>query len=324
MRRRDLLTLLGAASAWPGAAFSADPTAIIGYLSALSEAQVKPQLNAFQRGLADSGFAEGQNVSVEYRWAEGNYDRLPELAAELARQPVSLILAQAPPAALAAKAATTRVPIVFVVGFDPVAAGLVESLNKPGGNITGMTLISSVLGQKRLELIHDLAPGAVNVALLVNPISPDTPIEVQSVEAGAKALGVRVTLFNASTPAEIETAFDAIAEQRPDALLIGPDPFFLNERLQITARAKRLSVPTIYPFRDYVMDGELMSYGTEIASSYYEAGVYAGRILKGAKPADLPVMQPTKFALIINAQAAASMRIAVPATLLARADEVIE
>src|ERR1051325_6955362 len=223
MRRRDLLALLVAATARPGAVFAADPITIVGYLSALSEAQVRPQLDAFRRGLAGNGFAEGQNVSIEYRWAEGNYDRLPVFAAELVRQPVSLILAPAPPAALAAKAATTRIPIVFVVGFDPVAAALVESINKPGGNATGMTMISSVLGQKRLELVHDLTPGAKSIAVLVNPISPDTPIEVQSVEAGAKALGVRVTLFNASTPAEIEAAFDAIAEQRPDVVLIGTD-----------------------------------------------------------------------------------------------------
>lgn len=323
MRRRELM-LLAAGAALASRPGYAEPIPVVGYLSTLSEQQVAPQSAAFRRGLAEQGFTDGRDVEIDYRWAEGHFDRLREMAAEMVRRPVSLIPAQAPPAALAAKAATTQIPIVFVVGFDPVSSGLVESLNRPGGNATGMTLVSSVLGQKRLELIRDFSPGAAKVGMLINPISPDTAIEVESVEAGAKALGVQVEMFNASTPAEVDAAFDAITTHSTQALLIGTDPFFLNQRTQITALVMRLGVPAIYPFRDYVADGGLISYGTDIADSYYQAGLYAGRILKGARPADLPVMQPTKFVLIINAKVAAATAVAIPAALLARADEVIE
>ena len=247
------------------------------------------------------------------------------MAAELVSRPVSLILAQAPPAALSAKAATATIPIVFVVGFDPVGAGLVENLNHPGGNATGMTLISHLLGQKRLEMVRDLSPKASVVAMLVNPISPDTVIEIRSVQAGAQALGLQLAMFNASTLAEIEPVFDAIAKKRPDALLVGTDPFFLNQRAEIIALAKRLSpLPTIYPFRDYAAAGGLTSYGTNIANSYRQAGIYAGRILKGEKPSDLPVQQPTKYELVINLKTAKALGIDIPPQLLARADEVIE
>jgi len=323
MKRRDLLLLaVGVALAPKPGQGEAIP--VIGYLSTLSEHQVAPQSAAFLRGLAERGFTTGRNVEIEYRWAEGRFDRLPAMAAELVRRPVSLILAQAPPAALAAKAATTQIPIVFVVGFDPVSSGLVDSLNRPGSNATGMTLVSSVLGQKRLEMVRDISPKATKFAVLVNPISPDTAIEVESIEVGAKALGVQVEVFNASTPAEIDAAFDAIASRETQALLVGTDPFFLNQRAQITARANRLGVPAIYPFRDYVLDGGLISYGTDIANCYYQAGVYAGRVLKGEKAADLPVMRPTKFALMINAKSAEAMAIKIPPILFARADEIFE
>jgi putative tryptophan/tyrosine transport system substrate-binding protein len=326
MRRRDFLGALGGAAAtWPVASWAQQGALpIIGYLSTLSEKQVSAQLNAFRRGLSETGFAEGRNVTVEYRWAEGQYDRLPRMAGELVRRPVSLILAQAPPAALSAKSATASIPIVFVVGFDPVGAGLVTDLNRPGGNATGMTLISHLLGQKRLEMVRDLSPKASVVAMLVNPISPDTLVEIRSVQAGAQALGFELAMFNASTPAEIEVAFDAIASRRPHALLIGTDPFFLNQRAQIVARASRLALPTIYPFRDYAAAGGFMSYGTNIANSYRQAGIYAGRILKGANPAELPVMQPTTFEMVLNLKAASALRIEVPPTLHARSDEVIE
>jgi len=326
VRRREFIAALGGAAAWPIATRAQAPLQpVIGYLSTNSEQQVKPQLSAFRQSLNETGFAEGRNVQIEYRWAEGQYQRLPAMAAELVSRPVSLILAQAPPAALSAKAATATIPIVFVVGFDPVGAGLVENLNHPGGNATGMTLISHLLGQKRLEMVRDLSPKASVVAMLVNPISPDTVIEIRSVQAGARALGLQLAMFNASTLAEIEAAFDAIAKKRPDALLVGTDPFFLNQRAEIIARAKGLSpVPTIYPFRDYAAVGGLISYGTNIANSYSQAGVYAGRILKGEKPGDLPVQQPTKFELVINLKTAKALGLEMPPSLLARADEVIE
>jgi putative ABC transport system substrate-binding protein len=325
MRRREFIALLGGVTAtWPLAARAQQAMPIVGYLSTVSEAQVAPQLDAFRRGLSQTGFAEGRDVEITYRWAEGQYQRLPAMAAELVNRPVALILAQAPPAALAAKAATANIPIVFVVGFDPVGGGLVTDLNRPGGNATGMTLMSGVLGQKRLELVRDLSPKAATVAMLVNSLSPDTAVEIRSIQSVAKTLGFQLAMFNAATPTEIDTAFDDILKKRPDALLIGTDPFFLNQRIQIVGRASQLSVPTIYPFRDYVLAGGLLSYGTNIANSYRQAGIYAGRILKGANPAELPVMQPTTFELVINLKAASSLRIDIPPTLHARSDEVIE
>ena len=324
MRRREFITLLGGATAWPTITFAQQERPIIGFLSALSDAAVPLQTSAFRRGLSETGFVEGQNVAIEFRWAEGRYERLPAMAAELVRRPVSLILAQAPSAALTAKAATASIPIVFVVGFDPVGAGLVTDLNKPGGNATGMTLISYVLGQKRLEMVRDLSPKASVVAMLVNPVSPDAVSEIRSVQTGAQALGLKLVMFNASTPAEIETAFDGIAERRPDALLVGTDPFFITQAARIVAQAGRLPFPTIYPVRDFAVVGGLMSYGANIANSYRQAGIYAGKILKGASPADLPVMQPTTFELVINLKTAAALNIDIPATLHARSNEVIE
>jgi len=285
---------------------------------------VTPQIKAFLRGLGETGFTAGRNVEIEYHWAEGRYQRLPALAADFVRRPVALILAQAPPAALSAKAATASIPIVFVVGFDPVGAGLVASLSKPGGNATGMTLISDALGQKRLEMVREFSPKASVVAMLVNPISPDTVVEIRSVQAGAQTLGLELAMFNASTLDEIGVAFDAIAERRPDALLIGTDPFFLNQRAEIIAGTARLRLPTIYPFRDYAAGGGLVSYGTNIANSYRQAGIYAGRILKGARPGELPVAQPTTFELVINLKTAAELGVEIPVSLHARSDEVIE
>jgi putative ABC transport system substrate-binding protein len=327
MRRREFIALLGGAATWPipSLAPQAQQTIpVVGYLSALSEAQVLPQLNAFRRGLSETGFAEGRNVEIAYRWAEGQYQRLPAMAAELVSRPASVILAQAPPAALSAKAVTASIPIVFVVGFDPVAAGLVTDLNRPGGNATGMTLISHVLGQKRLELVRDLSPKATVVAILVNPLSPDTVVELRSIQSAAQTLGLQLAMFNAATPTEIDAAFDGIGQKRPDALLVGTDAFFLNQRTQIIERAAQILMPTIYPFRDFAAAGGFLSYGTNIANSYRQAGIYAGRILKGANPAELPVMQPTTFELVINLKTAAALRIDIPPTLHARSDEVIE
>ena len=323
MRRRDFFKLVaGSAVAWPFAARAQQP--VIGFLGASSDASIAGQVSAFRRGLNETGFVEGRNVAIEYRWAEGQYQRLPALAAELVARSVSLIVAQSPPAALAAKAATANIPIVFVVGFDPVAAGLVTDLSKPGGNATGMTLLSYALGQKRLEMVRDLSPKASVVAMLINPVSPDATTEIRSVQTGAQALGIKLAMFNASTPAEIETAFDGIVERRPDALLVGGDPFYIAQRAAIVARAGQLSLPTIYPFRQFVEVGGLMSYGTNIPNSYRQAGIYAGKILNGANPAELPVMQPATFELVINLKTARSQHIDIPATLHARSDEVIE
>jgi putative tryptophan/tyrosine transport system substrate-binding protein len=326
MKRRDFISLFGgAAAAWPLAAGAQQTaTPVIGYLSALSEKQAVPQLNAFRRGLGETGFIEGKNIQVEYRWTEGHYERLPAMAAELIGLPVSLIVAQAPPAALAAKAATTTIPIVFVVGFDPVGSGLVASLNKPGGNATGMTLISVALGQKRLEILRDILPKASVVAMLANPLSPDAIPEIGPVQAGAGPLGFQLVMFNASTVGEIEAAFAAIAARKPDALLVGTDPFFVDQRANIVARAANLRIPAIYPFRQYATAGGLISYGTNLEASYRQAGIYTGRILAGAKPADLPVMQPTTFELVINLRTAKALGFEIPVTLHARSDEVIE
>jgi putative tryptophan/tyrosine transport system substrate-binding protein len=321
MKRREFITVLSGAAAWSLAARAQEERPVIGYLSALSEAASPATVSAFRRGLAETGFVDGRNVTIEYRWAEGRYERLPAMAAQLVRRPVSLILAQAPPAALAA---TANIPIVFVVGFDPVGAGLVTDLNHPGGNATGMTLINNVLGQKRLEMLRDLSPKTSTVAMLVNPVSPDTISEIRSVQTGALALGIKLAMFNASTPNEIEAAFNGIAEQRPDALLIGGDPFFLGQSTEIVARAGRLSLPTIYPFREFVVAGGLISYGANIPNSYRQAGIYAGKILKGANPAELPVMQPATFELVINLKTASALHIDIPATLHARSEEVID
>jgi putative tryptophan/tyrosine transport system substrate-binding protein len=327
MKRREFITLIGgaAATARPLAARAQQPAIpVVGYLSALSEAQVAHQLTAFRRGLNEVGFVEGQNVAVEYRWANGQYNQLPAMAGELVRRPVTLIVAQAPPAALAARAMTTTIPIVFVVGFDPIAAGLVASFNRPGGNATGMTLITGPLGQKRLELLHELAPKAAVIAMLVNPISPDAVPEIRDVQATAQAMGLQLKMFNASTPSELNAAFAAIAEQRPDALLVGSDPFLLLQREELVALTARLRIPSVYPFREFAAAGGLVSYGTNIANAYRQAGIYAGRILKGAIPADLPVMQPTTFELVINLKTAKTLGLDIPPTLHARSDEVIE
>ena len=324
MRRREFITVLSGAAAWSLAARAQEERPVIGFLSAVSEAATPASVSAFRRGLGETGFVDGRNVTIEYRWAEGQYESLPAMAAELVRRPVSLILAQAPPAALAAKAATANIPIVFVVGFDPVGAGLVTDLNHPGGNATGMTLINNVLGQKRLEMLRDLSPKTSTVAMLVNPVSPDTISEIRSVQTGALALGIKLAMFNASTLSEIEAAFNEHRRTETGRTLDRRRPLFLGQRTEIVARAGRLSLPTIYPFREFVVAGGLMSYGADIPNSYRQAGIYAGKILKGAKPAELPVMQPATFELVINLKTASELHIDIPATLHARSEEVID
>jgi putative ABC transport system substrate-binding protein len=326
IHRREFITLLGgAAAAWPLAARAQQrATPVVGFLSALSQSTAPHMTAAWQRGLRETGFVEGRNVAIDYRFTDGQYGRLGALAAELVRHPVDLIVAQGPAAALAVKAVTTTIPIVFVVGVDPVAAGLVASFNRPGGNATGMTLITGPLGQKRLEIIRELVPKVKLVPILHNPTSPDAVPEIRDVQAAAQAMGLELRIFNASTPGEIDAAFEALAQQRPDALLVGSDQFLIVRREQLVLAAARLGVPTIYPFREFTVAGGLMSYGTNIAAAYRQAGIYSGRVLKGDKSADLPVMQPTTFELVINLRTAGALGINIPATLHARSDEVIE
>jgi putative ABC transport system substrate-binding protein len=323
MNRRDFIAGLGSAALLPFPA-RAQAMPVIGWLSPLSEQAAVPMLAQFRRGLGETGFAPGRNAAIEHRWSDGQYDRLQAMAAELVQRPVDVILAQGPPAALAAKAATATIPIVFVVGIDPVAGGLVASYSRPGGNATGATLIMAPLGQKRLEILRELAPKAKVVAMLLNPNGPDAAPELRDVQAAAQVNNLQLRLFNASTPAEIDAAFAAIEAQRPDALLIGADQFFLVERHNIAARVARIRLPAVYASRELADAGGLVSYGSNIPNSYRQAGIYVGRILKGTKPADLPVMQPTTFELVINLKTARAQGIDIPPTLHARSDEVIE
>jgi putative tryptophan/tyrosine transport system substrate-binding protein len=325
MKRREFIMLLGGAATWPLAAHAQQTKVpLIGFLSSFSQTQSARPIAEFRRGLSENGFTDGQNVTMELSYADGQYDRLPALADGLVRRPVDLIFAAAPPAALAAKAATTSIPVVFVVGFDPVAAGLVASLSRPGGNVTGMTLFSNPLAQKRLEILLELAPRATEVAMLVNPVSPDTKPEVGAVQEMAQQRGLRLRIVNAASLQQIDAAVATLSEKRPDALLVASDPFYLTRPDEIVASVARLALPTIHPFREFAVAGGLLSYGTNRAISYRQAGGYASRVLNGAKAGDLPVMQPTTFELLINLKTAKALGIDVPPTLLAIADEVIE
>jgi putative tryptophan/tyrosine transport system substrate-binding protein len=327
MRRREFITLLGAAAAgWSLAAGAQQQRMpMIGVLSSFTHTQSRPQIAEFRRGLFDNGFAEGQNVAIESLFADGRYDRLPALAAELTHRSVDLIFAAGPPAALAAKAVTTTIPVVFVVGFDPVTAGLVASLSRPGGNVTGMTLMNNQLGQKRLEVLLDLVPRATEIAMLVNPVSPDTVQEIEAVQAVTLRRGVQLQILNASTLTEIDAAINSLLEKRPHALYVAGDPFYLSRPDEVVARVARLGLPAIYPFREFPLSGGLIiSYGNNRAMAYRQAGAYASRILKGTKTADLPVMQPTTFELVINLKTAKALGLDIPERLLALADEVIE
>jgi putative ABC transport system substrate-binding protein len=328
LKRREFITLLGgAAAAWPMAVDAQQPALpVIGFLSPTPPDAIADLLRAFRQGLKESGFAESENVAIEYRWAENQIDRLPALAAELVRRQVAVIATiGGPPAAFAAKAATTTIPIIFLVGEDPARLGLVASLARPGGNLTGVNFFNTELAAKRLELLRELLPTDKRVAVLVNPAeATNTESVVRDAEVAARAMGLQIQVLNASTSREIDAAFATVVRERPDALFVGPGPFFTARRVQIVLLAAIHRVPAIYPGRQYVEAGALMSYGASLADSSRQVGAYAGRILKGAKPADLPVVQSSQFELVINHQTARSFGLPVPPTLLATADEVIE
>ena len=326
MKRREFITLLGgAAVAWPVAARAQQPAKpVIGFLDSQSRTFADFVLPAFRQGLKDNGYVEGDNVAVEYRFAENQIDRLSALAAELVRLPVALIIAGAPPAALAAKAATTTIPIVFGVGDDPVKIGLVTSLARPGGNLTGINFFSSGLAAKRMELVREMVPAAARVAMVSDPTFTLTEFQVRDAETAARAMGLQLQVLSASTSREINAAFANFVRERPDALYLGTGPFFVSRRVQLTQLAARHAVPAIYSGRQYTEVGGLMSYGTSLTDAYRQMGAYTGRILKGAKPADLPVVQSTKFELVINAETARMLGLTVPDKLLAAADDVIE
>src|SRR5262245_6814281 len=326
MRRRAFISLLGGtAAAWPLAARAQQHVPVIGLLEIRSAETIAERLRAFRQGLKETGYVEGENVAIDYRWAE-QIDRLPELAADLVRRKVAVIVAPAGfGTAMAAKGATTMIPIVFAVSEDPVTRGLVTSLARPGGNLTGINLLSLELTAKRLELLREMLPAAARVAVLVNPANVTSmQTTLREVEAAGRAMGLQTQIFNAATSREIDAAFAAFARERPDALFVGLDAFFNGRRLQLANWAARHALPMTFGSRDICEVGGLMSYGTNIVDTYRQQGVYTGRILKGANPADLPVQRPTKFELMINAQTARMFGLEIPPNLLARADEVIE
>ncbi len=325
MRRREFIVAAGSAVAWPLAVPARQlARPIIGFISTGSPATFAPLVAAFQRGLHDNGYVEGQNVIIEYRWAEGRYDQLPALAAELVRHKVTVIAAFTPPAAMAAKAATTTLPIVFMSGTDPVKLGLVASLSRPGGNVTGATFFVTGLEPKWLELLHALVPNAAIIALLVNPNFPEVETQLKDLSMAARAIGLQIVTLRASSESGIDAAFAALAEQRIGALLVAADPFFFSQRDRLVGLAARYAVPTTFGFREFAVAGGLMSYGTSVADAFRQTGIYVGKILSGGKPADLPVVQPTKFELVINLRTAKALGIVVPQTLIVAADEVIE
>jgi putative tryptophan/tyrosine transport system substrate-binding protein len=329
LRRRQFLTLLGGAvAAWPVAVRGQQPAApVIGMIrSGLSETEPGSRMIAFRQGLNESGYVEGQNVTIESRWAEGPQDRYSDLVADLIRRKVSVIVTGAnTPASLAAKAATSTIPIVFGVGQDPVKLGLVASLARPGGNATGVNFFIAELAAKRLGLLHEMVPGMARAAVLVNPANAaNAESTVKDVQAAAPALGLQIQIFNASTSREIDAALTNLVRDQIDALFVGPDPFFNSRRVHLAVLAARLAIPATYAGRDYTEAGGLMSYGSNLADAYRQIGAYVGRILKGAKPEDLPVVQTSKLELVVNAQTARTLGLNVPPTLLARADEVIE
>jgi putative ABC transport system substrate-binding protein len=328
MNRREFISVIGgAAAAWPLAARGQQAALpVVGFLHTASPGPFARYLVAFRQGLAESGYIEGQNVTIEYRWAESRFDRLPELAADLVRRRVSVIATPGgTTGALAAKAATAAIPIVFGIPDDPVKFGLVASLARPGGNVTGINFFTAELVAKRLGLLRELVPSAVRIVVLVNPgDATNAETTVKNVEAAARTIGLQIQIVNASTADEIDAAFAAFVRERPDALFVAPGAFFNARRVQLATLAASHAIPAAYAVRDYPEAGGLMSYGTSIGDMFRQVGVYTGRVLKGENPADLPVLQPTKFELVINLKTARALGLDVPTTLLARADEVIE
>jgi putative ABC transport system substrate-binding protein len=325
MRRRDFLVVVGSAAAtWPIAAHGQRPMSVIGLLHGGSPEGFESLAPPFRQGLNEGGYVEGRNLGIESRWARGQFDHLPELAADLIRHRPAVIATGTLPGALAAKAATATIPVVFIIGEDPIKAGLVTSLNRPGGNVTGMSNFMNVLGAKRLELVSEAVPKEVMLALLVNPNNPNADPDTKDLRAAADALGRRLMVLTASNESEIEIAFAAAGEKRIGALFVNIDPFLVSRGEQLVALAALHRVPTIYPFREMVAAGGLMSYGASFPKAWRQSGLYVARILKGAKPAELPVLQPTNLELAINLRTAKALGLTVPPTLLARADEVIE
>jgi putative ABC transport system substrate-binding protein len=324
MRRREFITILGGAAAtWPLAARAQQATPVIGFLHSASFDAFAERLRAFRQGLKETGHVEAEDVVIEYRFAENQTDRLPMLANELVRRSVAAIVA-AGGGEFAAKAATATIPIVFYVAEDPVGTGLVASLARPGSNLTGVNFFASELAAKRLELLREFVPGAARVAVLVNPTGPAATTTLRNVETAARTIGLQIQVFQASNSREINAAFATFVRERPDALFVAPDPFFTVRRSQLVNLAAHHSIPAAYSVRQYPEIGGLMSYGTSLMDAWRQVGVYAGRILKGAKPADLPVMQASTFELVINAETARMLGLTVPQSLLATADEVIE
>jgi putative ABC transport system substrate-binding protein len=325
MKRREFITLLGCVAAWPLAARAQQSLPVIGFIHSGSQATYPSHLAAFRQGLGKAGYIEGQNVTIEYRWAEGRFDRLPDLAADLVHRQVGVIAIPDTAAALAAKAVTGAIPIVFGVADDPVKLGLVISLARPGGNATGINFFLAELVAKRLGLLRELLPSASRIAVLVNPANAtNAETTAREAEAAARAIGLQIQILPASTGEEIHAAFAMLVRERADALFVGPDSFFNSRRVRLTTLAAKHSIAAMYGARDYADAGGLMSYGTSLVGMFRQVGVYAGRILKGEKPADLPVVQPTKFELVINLQTAKALSLDIPLSLLARADEVIE
>jgi putative ABC transport system substrate-binding protein len=326
MRRREFVTLLGGAFGWPFAARAQQPAMpVIGFLSTRSPEDIPHLLAAFHRGLAENGYVDGQNVTIEYRWTFGRYDRLSALAAELAGRPVVVfVTAGGEPAALAAKAVTSTIPIAFVIGGDPVKAGLVESYNRPRGNATGISILTNTLEPKRLGLLRQLVPQATTVGVLLNPSFPRFEDQLKDVREAARAIGMEIFDLRASDDREVEAVFDTVTQQHLAALAVCADPFFDTRRDKLVALAARHAVPAMYHFREYAAAGGLMSYGIDISDVWHQVGIYTGRILKGAKPAELPVTQPTRFEFVINLKTAKALGLAIPGGLLSFADEVIE
>ena len=326
-RRKFLAALGGAAATWPLAARAQQPTLpLVGFLGASSfEASAGRSLLWFKKGLGETGYAEDRNVRIEYRWADDEYERLPSLATELVHRRVAVLVAGGSPVALPAKAATSEIPVVFMTGLDPVEIGLVASLNRPGGNLTGFAYLNAEVAPKRLELLHELVPTAKSIALLVNPANPVAAgTEAKELQAVASALGLHLLVVNASNALQLEDAFAALVQDRVEALQVGVDPLFGNHIDQLVALAIRRKIPTIYAWHEFTVAGGLMSYGSSIPDAYHQVGVYTAQILKGAKPADLPVQRPTKLRLVLNLKAAKAIGLTIPPGVLARADEVIE